>query len=275
LKVKQRDSSTVSASILGVHSLNSQASDQSLGNLLATFRGSPIEAPTWVFIFLPGAFVISGAFVYGMYLAFTTYQQHGSALAVSRSQPWIIFAALYFIILAAYFIYRLLVSLQRIQIFQNGLGIRNFFFRNNQFLWSDIAGISSTAVKLTIFGKPISTNPSGKIFPSAGKPVDISRGYRGVPKITEIVKSKIYPQAWSQIQADIRSHDPINFGRITIDHQGMHVSGKNYNWDSIQRLHTNSGYLVVELRDNSSRKVPTIDIPNLELLLEAVDMGFN
>lgn len=254
--------------------MNSPASDQSLGNLLATFRGSPIEAPTWVFVFLPGAFVITGAFAYGIYLAISTYQQHGSALAVSRSQPWIIFAALYFIFLAAYLIYRILVSLQRIQIFQNGLGIRNFFLRQNQFLWSDIAGISSSAVKVTFFGKPISTNPSGKIFPLANKPVDISRGYRGVPKITEIVKSRIYPQAWSQIKTDLRNHNPISFGRITIDHQGMRISGKDYDWDSIQRLYTSSGFLVVELHDNSSRKVPAIDIPNLELLLEAVDMGF-
>ena len=54
----------------------------------------------------------------------------------------------------------------------------------------------------------------------------------------------------------------------------MQISNRTILWDSISRLHTEAGFLVIELHDKSARKVPAIDIPNLELLLESVQVGY-
>ena len=78
------------------------------GRPIATFRGNPIDAPTWIFIFLPGAIGIAAIYLYGIYLAAATYQQHGPALAVARSQSWILLGTILLFLLAAYFVYRML-----------------------------------------------------------------------------------------------------------------------------------------------------------------------
>jgi hypothetical protein len=254
--------------------LTPQSSSLDLGTHIATFRGRPIDGPTWIFVFLPGALVITVFFLYGVILAVMTYQQHGPALAIARSQAWILFAAILFLLLAAYLVYRILISLQRIRVFESGLQRRSFFLQVRIYMWAELSGISSSATRLTILGKPISTTPAGKIFISTGRSIDLSGSYQGIPKLIKIVKSKLYPLIWPQIKSEIRSGRAVNFGHITVRKEGMEVSKRTLPWESISRLHTEAGFLVVELHDNSSRKVPTINIPNLELLLETVNWGY-
>ena len=97
--------------------------------------------------------------------------------------------------------------------------------------------------------------------------------FRNAYPATIAYKSKLYPLIWPQIQSAIRSGKACRFGRITISREAMNITNRTISWDSISRLHTEAGFLVVELHDDSSRKVPTINIPNLELLLKAVDWG--
>jgi len=103
--------------------------------------------------------------------------------------------------------------------------------------------------------------------------MDISRGYQGIPKLIEIGKSNLYPLLWPSIKSAVRAGKAVKFGRIILRKEGLEISKKTITWESIARLHTAAGFLVVELHDKSSRKVPTINIPNLELLLEAVEWG--
>ena len=250
------------------------SSSQNLGSPIAVFRGRPIDAPTWVFVFLPGALVITVFFLYGAVLAVTTYQQHGPALAIARSQAWFLFAAILFLLLAAYLIYRVLISLQRFRVFESGFQQRSFFLRVKFFRWAELSGISSSATRITILGRPISTTPAGKIFLSTGRSIAIPHSCQGIPKLINIIKSKLYPSIWPQIKSEILAGRKVNFGRISVKKEGMHISRRTIPWDSIARLFTEGGFLVVELHDNSSYKVPAINIPNLELLLETVNRGY-
>lgn len=211
--------------------------------------------------------------MYGIYLAVNIFQQHGPAMALARSQSWFLFATILLILLAAYFIFRILIALQRIQLFEGGLKLHSFSLRQKSLQWKDLSGISSSATRLTFFGKPMRTTPTGKIFPMDGRPIDLSKGFLEVPYLIKMVKSKIYPLVWPQIKSALRSGRSTLFGPVIVNRDFLEISNRSVPWQSINRLHTEAGFLVVELHDNSSRKVPTIDIPNLELLLKAVDWG--
>lgn len=250
------------------------SSEGALGSLLGTFRGYPIDASTWMFFFLPGAILFFLLMLIGAYLAVISFQHHGPALAIYRSQVWFLLAGLLFLILAAYLLYRVAISRQRIRACENGLELREFFFRTSSFLWTDLSGISSSATRLTLLGKVVSTRPACKIFPKRGKNTQLSSKIQGLPELIQIIKSHVYPLIWPGIKPDIRSGRDVNFGRITISKEGLSTSKELIPWDKIARLNTVSGFLVVELHDNSSRKVAAIDIANLELLLEAVEWGF-
>jgi len=254
--------------------LGSEAANQNLGGQVATFRGRSIELSLWLFLFLPGLLLIIACYLYGIYLAAITYQQYGPALAVARSQTWLLLATIILILLATYLIFRILIALQRIQVFEGGLILRNFYLRQRLYQWKDLSGISSSATMHTILGKSLRTIPTGKIYPFDRRPIIISRDLEGVPRLVKIIKSKTYPLVWPQVKSTFRSGRAVNFGRIKMTREFLEIGNRSIPWDTISRLHTEAGYLVVELHDDSSRKVPTIDIPNLELLLKAVDWGF-
>lgn len=250
--------------------MSAEATKFTAGKVLARFRGQPIGAQTWIFILLPGFLGIAVIYLYGIYLAFTTYQVYGPALAVARSQALLLLATILLILLGAFFVYRMLISLQRATVFDNGLQMRSFFLHTRSFSWMDLCGISSSAVRLTIFGKAICTTPAARLFTNSGQSHDIPRGILGIPKLVELVKSRLNPLIWPGILADFKTGNPIRFGRITVDGEGMQISRKMLSWSSISRLHTEGGFLVVELRDKTTHKAATTDIPNLELLLNAV-----
>ena len=254
--------------------MGSDAASLNLGRQVATCRGRSIELSLWLFLFLPGSLIIIACYLYGIYLAANAYQQYGPALALARSQSWLLLATILLILLAAYFIFRTLIGLQRIQVFEGGLILRNFYLRQMSCQWKDLSGISSSATMHTFLGKSLRTIPSGKIYPFGGRPIHISRDLLGVPRLVKIIKSNIYPLVWPQIKSAFRSGRTVNFGSIKINRKFLEIGNRSIPWDTISRLRTEAGYLVVELHDDSSRKVPTIDIPNLELLLKVVDWGY-
>jgi len=246
-----------------------------LGKHIATFRGRSIEFSTWIFIFLPGILLVITCYYIGIYLAVNAYQQHGPAMAVARSQFWIIFGSILLLLLAVYLIFRILIALQRIYIFEGGLKWRNFFLRKTTYQWSQLEGISSTATRLTFVGKPVRTIATGKIFPKHRKPLTLSKHFLGVPKVIEIIKSRLYPLVWPQLKSAFLSGDSANFGSISVNADFLGISKRSFSWSSVARLYTEGGFMVVEFHDNSTHKVPTIDIPNIELLLNMIEWGIH
>jgi hypothetical protein len=254
--------------------MSRQATRSIFGQKIATFRGRSIGFRTWIFVIIPGSLLTLFSFIYGMFLAGNIYQQHGPALAYIRARSWIIFGTILLIVLVAYFIYRILISLQRIEVFNKGIRYRTRTFRNRSYRWSDLSGITSSATQSSIFGKNFNTNPGGRIYPNSGKPIELTNRFQDVPRLIKIVKSNIYPLIWPQLKSIFRRGGSTEFGRITVSKEQVQISNKVIPWTSVNRVRVDSGFLVVELRRDSNRRVPISNIPNLELLLQVIEWGF-
>lgn len=255
--------------------MNPQMNNANFGRQIATFRGPSIELRTWVLIILPGCLLTLSVIVYGMLLAGDAYQQHGPILALIRIRSWFLFSTILLVILATYIIFRLLISSLRLEIFENGIQYRSFFLRRHAYYWSELSGITSSATRITFFGKDIRTVPSGVIYLYTGKSIELTNKFQNIPRLIEIVKSKIYPLIWPTLKSTLRSGSPAQFGHLTLTRELLQIAKKSIPWESISRLRVESGYLVVELRDNSEQQVPISDIPNLELLFQCVDWGIH
>jgi hypothetical protein len=242
-------------------------------NIIAEFRGQAVQIHTWIFFFLPGILLVFASYLIGIYLGVTAYQQYGQAMAEARAAPWIILGTCTLLVLIVVGLYRALIALQRIRVYEEGILIRNFFLQKRSFLWMQISGISSSATRLTLLGRVIRTTPDSKIFPKDGKPISISRHIQGVPKFIEISKSKLYPLLWRRMKSAFLAGNTLQFGPLKVQKDSIEIKGRPHPWDSITRLYTQDGYLVVEFHDQSNRKLPVLDIPNLELLMQTVDWG--
>ena len=253
--------------------MSPQVDRAKFGPQIATFRGPSIELRAWVLFIIPGSLLTLFSFLYGMLLAGKAYQQHGPALAFIRGRSWFMFTTILLVILAAYILYRLLISSQRFEIFENVIQYRSFFLFRHAYYWSELSGIASSATRLTTFGSEIRTIPSGVIYFYTGKSIELTNRFQNIPRLVEIVKSKIYPLIWPTLKSIFRSEGSAQFGRLTLTRENLHITKKSFPWESVKGLRVESGFLVVELRDDSDQQVPISDIPNLELLLQFVDWG--
>jgi len=245
-----------------------------LGPKIATFRSRPIGVQTWILVIIPWSLLTLFCFVYGMLLAGNAFQLHGPALALMRSRSWFALGSVLLILLITFILIRLMLSFQRLEVFKKGFRFRNSFLLQRSYLWAELSGITSSATRSTIFGKNLRTIPGGRIYPKSGRPIDLSKRIEGVPKLIKIVKSNIYPLLWPGLKSGFLHGEDIQFGRISLNKDYLKISKKKFPWSSVDKLWVDSGYLVVELREDSKGQVPISNILNLELLLKVVDWGF-
>lgn len=271
---KESSIASISSSSPG-EKTNRRVINSNLGKRLTIYRGRPIGLITWILLFIPGGMVIIFSYLYGTFLARNAYLEHGPALALIRAQYWFVGATILLILLVVYFIYRLLLSLQRLEVFDRGILQRNLLLRKASFRWGEFAGISSSATAIKLGEKNIQTVPRGKLHLKNGKSINLTKRYQNIPQLVKLVKSKIYPLLWPILKSDFRSGKLIHFGRISLDNKHLLISKTKIPWSSVYRIEAKSGFLVIELRDDSSHQAPISSLSNPELLLKIVDWGIS
>ena len=200
---------------------------------------------------------------------------HGPALALIRAQYWFAGATILLILLVVYFVYRLLISLLRLEVYDRGILQRNLLMRNASFRWGEFAGISSSATAINLGEKNLKTIPKGLLHLKNGKSINLTNRYQKIPRLVKIIKSKIYPLLWPNFKSDFRSGKLIDFGRISLNNTNILISKSKVSWSSVSRIGASAGFLVIELRDDSSHQTPISSLWNPELLLKIVEWGIN
>ena len=189
------------------------------------------------------------------------------------ARPWFLAAGILITLLLLYFLYRLAVSLRRIEIFERGMNYRDSLMRRRIYHWSDITGVTSSATEITFLNMQIRTEPSGIIYPKTGKPMQLTKRFKNVPQLVEKVKSMLYPQLWPLMKSNFLTGKVINLGRISLSNKLLFFSKKQIPWQSINRIKVESGDVLIELRDKNRYRIPASDVQNLDLFLRLVDWG--
>lgn len=243
-----------------------------MGKLISIYKGTGIGSRTWIFIILPTLAAISFALYFGTVIAWQNYLKHGPASALFLARPWYITAAVLIIFLALYFIYRLLCSLRRIYIFENGIVYRNLLLIRRQYHWIDLQGINSSARGITLNNKLIRTEPIGYVNPKTGKPIKLTKRFQHIPQLTQEIKAMFYPQIWPKLKSSYFSGKEINFGRISVSNKHLSISENPISWELIYQLKVESGDVLVELHGKNHYRVPAEEVQNLELLFRMVEL---
>lgn len=256
-----------------------------IGSQIATYR---YRRGFFFSLILPGLLAVLAPLAYGYWLLNYIYTKHGPVAAVFRSRIWFqlaILALLVFVILAAY---RLIQARRFVSVHKMGVQLRLRPFYSQQILWREINGISNSVQEDHFLGIHLRTRQSATLFPSSGKPLILGENLEKLPELVSRLKASLYPRLLPSLKADFEAGKWLYFGPIAISHQGMHfyknhrrtpanrskrLKGGNQNvvlWAQIKRLTVHSGDLVVELRDQSPKRIPVSRIPNLELLLQII-----
>lgn len=251
-----------------------------LGRLIRIYRSQPLGWKDFFFLILPGALAVIIPLAYGYTRFRTAHLGYGPVAAQLWSRPWYVLAlvALSVFIVAA--IARIQSTRQFVAVHEQGLYLA--LNRKAMLRWGEIAGVSLKSTRYHLLGKQFKENYSGTLYPNTGKSIHLSDAIQNLPELLSLLKARLYPRLLPHLQANLESGQWLFFGPLAIQKDGLKLTGtgllsrsQSIAWTQVAHIDVSSGYLVVELSDKTSRKLPVSKIPNIELLLQLIRMGVN
>jgi hypothetical protein len=252
---------------------------KTLGGLIRVFRHRPLGWIEALSLLLPGGLAVLTPLIYGYWRARYAARYFGPVAAAHWSRPWYILAGIAFLVFLIAAIYRLWQSRQYAAVHAGGL--RFNLTKRGALRWEQIAGISTDTASLHFLG--ISTRPRlrGVIYPNTGKPIHLTDAIQDLPELLTILKAKLYPRLLPNLQSNLNDGQWLHFGRLAIQKKGIKLlnhmpkQDQPIPWSHITQVDVDSGFLVVELCDRPQLKLPVSQIPNIELLIQLIQLGVN
>jgi hypothetical protein len=162
------------------------------------------------------------------------------------------------------------------------LRLRLGFFRSQTFLWKELSGVSSAIVQEHFLHLPLHTMHQAALFPRQGRPLQIRGPLQEMPALIARLKANLYPRLLPGLREQFTAGKWLVFGPVAIQPRGIAFQADRGHsshrpaltpWDKVAEIDIQAGRLVIRLRDGHLRRIPVIQIPNLEVMLELVHQG--
>ncbi len=254
--------------------------NQQLGRVIRIFRSLPLGWRDVWFLLLPGALAVVVPLLYGYNRFRSAYTVHGPVPADQWSRPWYTLAliALCVFFIAAHL--RIRVSHQFVAVHEKGIKV--VLDQRRILRWEEIAGVSTQSTRYHLLGLQLRERYAGILYPNTGKPIHLNGAIQGVAELLSMLKARLYPRLLPNLQENFENGQWLYFGPLAIQKDGIKLirkgvfsSKQTITWSQVSRIQVRLGYLVVELSDKTSQKIPVSNIPNIELLLQLIQMGVN
>ncbi len=252
---------------------------KTLGTLIRVFRHRPLGWIEALSIMLPGGLAVLLPLFYGFGRARYAAGNFGPVAANHWSMPWYILAGVAFVVLLLAAIIRIRKSGRFVAVHANGLRLN--LGKKQALRWEQIAGISTETVRYHFLVISSSPRMRGVIYPNTGKPIHLSNAIQDLPELLTMLKAKLYPRLLPNLQANLDNGQWLHFGRLAIQDKGIKLlnhmpkQDQPIPWSHVTHVDVNSGFLVVELSDRPQLKLPVSQIPNIELLIQLIQLGVN
>jgi hypothetical protein len=248
------------------------------GELIASYRCRPLRWTEGLALLLLSGMAVGGPLLYGYYRAQYAFAYYGPVAASMWSRPWFFLAGFALVVSLILLIYRLVESRRHVNVHANGLLLA---LSRKQFVpWGSLSGVASGAVQARFFRIPLGTQYQATLYPSVGKPVSLESTLEHLPELLTQIKARLYPHLLPHLMQAFMEGKRIYFGKIGIDQNGLQIKNGNptrhvLGWKQINRLQVDSGMLVIQPENGTVIRMPILEIPNLELLLQIIQTGVN
>ena len=207
---------------------------------------------------------------YGLWQEQVIQATHGLVAAQAASRNWYILALLALVCFSLLVIVRLAAQRGFVAVHKNGLVLRKSWGALKRWRWSAISGLSSEHSEQYFLGLRLSTRYRAALIPTTGKPVRLSDGLASYPELISQLKAILYPRLLPDLQANLQAGQSLYFGPLAISCQGLSHGAQRWTWADLQHLDIQNGLLEINTRPERILRIPTNQIPNLELLLQLV-----
>lgn len=251
-----------------------------LGRPIAIFYGRRYSLGNSLFVLIMAVLAVSAPLAYGLWRMEFAYTHYGEVAAELWSRPWFFLSVAALVCAFLLFGLRLYQRRRYLAVHNNGMRARLGFFRTQTWLWSEISGISSTAVQERFLHLPVRVNFEAILYQKKGKPVQLRDPIQDMPGLIECMKRQLYPRILPELQREFLAGKWLTFGPVAIHLQGIGVQADfdpvpeqgftPLPWEGVESITAKSGFLEIQSRDESVRRIPVAEIPNFEVMIDLI-----
>jgi hypothetical protein len=218
-----------------------------------------------------------GPLAYGRMQAEQAVARYGPAITSRYLWPWYGLALFGLAVFTVLVLHRVWQTRRSVKVFTSGLRVDLSPARRLR--WEQITGIAVGVRQRRIFGWPITTSYQARLYPTTGKSVRLGRGIENLPQLLTQIKAKLYPRLEKEHLARFAEGQWLPFGPLSVQAEalrwqtGRRTKPKIIRWEGVRQIDIRSGRLVVELHDHRPLRIPVERLPNIEILLQIVQIA--
>ncbi len=230
-------------------------------------RTGPLTA---LIIFLLGASLI---LLYGLYVTYVAYQQHGPAMIDDN----LIWPA---VIAFTLFFFGLIAGGLALADWKKGVALyeKGFAMRNQKGIrswrWEDIAAIMAAVTRRHVLGIYIGTAHLYTLYDQQNKQLVLDDTYGRVEELAKVIEECTFPLLYGRAADQYNAGRTLVFGPVAVSKGEICLGKKTYPWTEVKGVSVQRGSLKIAKKDGngqSGASAEVADIPNVSVLLAVID----
>lgn len=137
--------------------------------------------------------------------------------------------------------------------------------------WADIVSTQAQIIRYTYYGFiPAGTTKTYYIVHISGGYLVLNQTIAQVEQLANDIQAGVMPIRLQQAQQTYDAGQPVTFGPVLVNKEGIQLNRKMYKWEEIQSLSISNGTLSIAKKGGgffSGASASTFEIHNLEVLL--------
>lgn len=243
-----------------------------LGPIIKVYQAQPLKWRDLWTTFLPLAILVLLPAGIGLWRSYYGYTRFGIAASQTWGQTWFSLSLILVLPLLVYALIRLWRAHMWVVVHRGGLRIHLPPNKKHLYLWDQLEGITHTAIQNTFLGFPIKTNHILYLFPSNHPPLRLPDRLPNLPQLREQIQEHIYPRLRRDYRALFRTGKPLYFGPVWLSQKGLGDGKRTHTWEKIQSLDISNGMFTIHLSGPKPIRIRAQNIPNIELLIEFLEV---
>lgn len=224
-------------------------------------------------LFFPGTFAILAPLLFGLYNAINTYEHFGPNLAIPKTLPWLFLATFGGFIFGILILYRYHISKNFVALYEAGIVIKQGSKRF--YSWKQINAIQMCRKKVYFALFELRELYQCSLLLRNGTKIKISKSTENLSELIKSLKHYIYQYVLPELDKSFNEGRWLNFGSLKIQKNSFEFHRKQGSWKLVNQVSVKSGSLVIELSNQKIINIPVAYIPNLEVLLQIINLNVN
>jgi Family of unknown function (DUF6585) len=242
-----------------------------LGKVIATHQGRGFKYYQIITRLIPLFLLFLLPILYGLRLGYFGFTQYGLVAAATWSTPWLITGGSFFLILVIWLVLQRQNRHKFVRVHQNGIHACLGGRLDQITLWKELSGIRYEGTRVYLIVLPLPTKSRLTILPASGRPLSMDDRINHLDQLINTIKDHYYPVILPRLRQQFYAGHLVPFGPIGLLKSGLKIKNRLITWDDMDEFRVERGVLSICLHTDKSIKIPTVKIPNPELLLKLVN----